>query len=42
MIMPDPNALYEDMEKRNALYEELCWGQEDELVDTQEKGRDVR
>ena len=29
--MPNPNALYEDMEKLNALYEELCWGHDDEL-----------
>ena len=29
--MPDPNQLYEDMEKLNALYEELCWGHDDEL-----------
>ena len=29
--MPNPNALYEDMEKLNALYEELCWGHDDKL-----------
>ena len=29
--MPNPNALYEDMEKLNALYEELCWDPDDEL-----------
>ena len=29
--MPNPNALYEDLEKLNALYEELCWGHDDEL-----------
>ena len=29
--MPNPNALYEDIEKLNALYEELCWGHDDEL-----------
>ena len=29
--MPNPNQLYEDMEKLNALYEELCWGHDDEL-----------
>lgn len=23
--MPNPNALYEDMETLNMLYEELCW-----------------
>ena len=32
--MPNPNQLYEDMEKLNALYEELCWGHDDELVFT--------
>ena len=32
--MTNPNALYEDMEKLNALYEELCWGYDDELVFT--------
>ena len=32
--MPNPNGLYEDMEKLNALYEELCWGHDDELVFT--------
>ena len=30
--MPDPNALYDDMEKLNALYEELCWDHDDELM----------
>ena len=29
--MPNPNALYEDMEKLNALYEELCWDPEKPL-----------
>ena len=29
--MSNPNALYEDMEKLNALYEELCWRHDDEL-----------
>ena len=29
--MSNPNALYEDMKKLNALYEELCWGHDDEL-----------
>ena len=29
--MTNPNQLYEDMERLNALYEELCWGHEDEL-----------
>jgi len=32
--MPNPNALYEDIEKLNALYEELCWDPDDELVFT--------
>jgi len=39
--MPNPNSLYEDMEKLNALYEELCWGHDDELVFTHENGRVV-
>ena len=30
--MSDPNALYDDMEKLNALYEELCWDHDDELM----------
>ena len=30
--MSDPNALYDDMEKLNALYEELCWDHDDELI----------
>ena len=30
--MSNSNQLYEDMEKLNALYEELCWGHNDELV----------
>jgi len=34
LLMPNPNQLYEDMEKLNALYEELCWGHDDELVFT--------
>jgi hypothetical protein len=37
--MTNPNALYEDMERLNALYEELCWGHDDELVFTHENGR---
>ena len=37
--MPNPNQLYEDMEKLNALYEELCWGHDDELQFTHENGR---
>jgi hypothetical protein len=32
--MPNPSALYEDLKKLNALYEELCWGYDDELVFT--------
>ena len=39
--MTNPNALYEDMERLNALYEELCWGYDDELVFTHENGRVV-
>ena len=37
--MPDPNQLYDDMERLNALYEELCWAHDDELVFTHENGR---
>ena len=37
--MPDPNARYRDMEKLNALYEELCWDPDDELVFTHENGQ---
>ena len=40
IIMPNPNQLYEDMEKLNALYEELCWGHDDELVFTHD-GKEV-
>ena len=29
--MPNPNALYEDMETLNMLYGELCWEHDDEL-----------
>ena len=32
--MSNPNQLYKDMEKLNALYEELCWDHDDELVFT--------
>ena len=32
--MPNPNALYEDLEKLNALYEELCWAPDDKLMFT--------
>ena len=38
-IMPNPDALYQDIEKLNALYEELCWGHDDELQFTHENGR---
>jgi len=31
--------LYEDMEKLNALYEELCWDHDDELVFTHDGKR---
>jgi len=37
--MSDSNALYQDMKRLNALYEELCWGHDDELVFTHENGR---
>ena len=37
--MPNPNALYEDMEKLNALYDELCWGYDDQLVFTHDGKR---
>jgi len=37
--MPDPDSLWEDMAKLNALYEELCWGHDDELVFTHDNGR---
>ena len=37
--MFNPNQLYDDMERLNALYEELCWAHEDELVFTHENGR---
>ena len=32
--MADQNTLWEDIGKLNSLYEELCWGHEDELVFT--------
>ena len=32
--MPNPNALYEDMQKLNDLFNELCWDPDDELVFT--------
>ena len=37
--MPNPNALYDDMAKLNALYEELCWDHDDELVFTHDGKR---
>ena len=43
-VLPDmsnENALWEDLRRLNALYEELCWGHEDELVFTHENGRVV-
>ena len=30
-FMPNPNALYEDMETLNMLYEEMMWDPDDEL-----------
>lgn len=39
--MANPNALFEDIEKLNSLYEELCWAHDDELVFTHEDGRVV-
>ena len=30
--MTNPNALWEDMERLNALYEELMWPPEDKLT----------
>ena len=29
--MPNSNQLYEDMKKLNTLFEELCWGHDDDL-----------
>ena len=37
--MSNPNQLYDDMERLNALYEELCWAHDDELVFIHENGR---
>ena len=37
--MPNPNALYDDMERLNSLYEELCWDADDELVFTHDGKR---
>ena len=30
--MPNPNQLWEDLSRLNALYEELCWEHDDVLV----------
>jgi|TARA_B100000073_G_C23343752_1_gene415964 hypothetical protein len=38
--MTDENALWEDMRKLNALYEELCWAHDDELVFTHD-GKEI-
>jgi hypothetical protein len=37
--MPNPNTLYDDMERLNDLYEELCWGHDDELMFTHDGNR---
>lgn len=37
--MPNPDQLYEDMERLNSLYEELCWDHDDELVFTHENNK---
>ena len=39
--MTNPDALYEDMSTLNTLYEELCWGHDDELMFTHENGKIV-
>lgn len=39
--MTDTNQLIEDITKLDALYEELLWGHDDELVFTHENGRVV-
>jgi len=39
--MSNHNQLYEDMEKLNALYEELCWAHDDELIFIHENNRVV-
>jgi len=38
--MINPEALWEDMAKLNALYEELCWEYDDELVFTHD-GKEI-
>ena len=30
-MAPNPDQLWEDMEKHNALYQELCWDPDDKL-----------
>jgi len=37
--MTNPNALWEDISKLDALYQELCWDPDDELVFTHDNGR---
>ena len=37
--MPNPEQLFEDMAKLDALFSELCWGHDDELIFTHENGR---
>jgi hypothetical protein len=37
--MPNPNALYEDMQKLDDLYEELCWDPDDDLQFTHDGER---
>ena len=39
--MTNPNALWDDMATLNALYEELMWDPDDELIFTRENGRIV-
>ncbi len=39
--MPNPDALWEDIAKLDALYQELCWGANDGLGFTNEDGRVV-
>ena len=39
--MSNPNALIEDIQKLDALYEELMWAPSDELIFTHENGRVV-
>ena len=39
--MTNPNNLWEDIAKLDALYQELCWDHDDELIFTHENGRVV-